>query len=200
MSWQGIAGDEGQHAPGFPEFAAVAVKSAKVCGSVEAAVVEGADTGLLGLGADFLGKVHLVVRRADARAEHGDDVFRAGAEIFVQRLETGGKDISYSAFFAGMEQADGAGLAVGKPDRAAICDVNREDDAGLICDKSIHAWDAGQPIRGGDFWGGGDDGDGGAMDLLGAPPSCGIATEARNHALVMGAQGAHCGIAVARDA
>src|SRR5215470_15898980 len=86
---------------------------------------------------DFGGKIHFVVRRANARAELHDHVCRIGAESFSHLPDRVCDDAKLGAFASGVHKPDGGRLSIYDVNSATVGDVNAKCGAALIGDDSV---------------------------------------------------------------
>ena len=114
------------------------------------AVARVENTCLPRLRGDLRGKVGLVKRRPDTRADLGDQVRGFDAELIAQYVDSAPHDILARACPPGMNEADGAAFAVGKIDRGAVRHVNAERQAADTRDKCIRTGVIGRFLGHGD--------------------------------------------------
>lgn len=118
-----------------------------------------------GLGGNGGGKVGLVKRRTDARTEVDDKVGWRNAKLFLQERDRASGDVEFRAGTAGMDEANGAAVAIGDIDCGTVGDIDAENKTGHVGDERIGA---GMDLRRA------SDGDAVAMDLLGAGEAVGV--------------------------
>ena len=111
---------QSEQAAGLAFLSAVGEIPVKMTRRAEAWVVDRADTGRAELGLDAGPQIHLVMTRADARADDGNAVGGPGAEGLCHDGNQGGDDVGEGAAFAAVGETDGRSARVHDEDGGAI--------------------------------------------------------------------------------
>lgn len=88
---------------------------------------------------DLGGKIHFVVRRADAWAELNDEIFRTALEFPLHRGDRMSDDPKLRALSSGVNEAEGPAHRVDKVHSTAIGHIDREAKSGAIRDQTVRA-------------------------------------------------------------
>ena len=88
---------------------------------------------------NFPREIDFVMWRPNAGAELHYHVRGIGAEAINHLLDSVGNDAEFGAFAPGMNQPDSRGFLIDNVNRAAVGNVNAQDDAALIGNKSVAA-------------------------------------------------------------
>ena len=86
---------------------------------------------------DLRGEIELVVRRANAGTELNNEIGRGRSKLSDHLVDRGRHYPKLGAFFARVDEANGAANRIDEINRAAIGDVNAETNATLICNQPV---------------------------------------------------------------
>ncbi len=93
--------------------------------------------GVQGLLTNLCGEVDLIRRRADAGAELHLQVGRLGAVMLPHLGDGIGGDAQFRPFFARVHHAKGTGTRIRQINRAAVGDVDADDQAACVGYKTV---------------------------------------------------------------
>ena len=109
----------------------------QIAGCADAAVVNLLDTGVTTLPDNFRGKINLVMRRPNARAQLRNHITGSNSKLLAHRRDRVPNDSEGRSLLAGMNQANCPGILVNQINRAAISYINPKADIPLIGNQPI---------------------------------------------------------------
>jgi len=91
----------------------------------------------LGLYPDFRCKINIVAGRADAGADHNDQIPRSDRGMRTESTDSGVYNAEFCSFFSGVKQGSGGAIAGDHPNRGTICDKDSQGNAARCGQESV---------------------------------------------------------------